>query len=58
MMVSTLKEAIRHNMDIQRDVRLYAIDKNGIMHVLRHDWTAEILDRELVKAAVEKGSAQ
>ncbi len=47
-MVSTIAQAQKHGMKIQRETRWYGVDKNGVQYRLEHDWTIERLDRELI----------
>ena len=51
-MISTLKQAEEKGLDVQREVRFYAVDKGGYRYFLTHDWTLEVIDRELIKKAL------
>lgn len=53
-MISTIKEAHKRKMNIVREVRFHAYDDRGVWYALQHDWTQEIVDRELIAKALQQ----
>lgn len=50
--MKTVEDALKLGCEIRREVRFYAVTKDGVHYALQHDWTIEIVDRKLIEKAI------